>query len=641
MLEAVGGLDIDNVRELLGALNRLVAFQAVSDKPIDAEQARALRRRARWPRPPTSRAVRRLRSAAGDRRHAGRTSSPTSSPRSPPRWRSRSTRGAPRSPPRSCAGKARATAPAGSKRCWSRRSPPIPSRRCGSSSADVAAAPRRCEAEAAELAPDLAGSAAFRDPERHRRGGSAARSGPGKARAAARARRRSGSSTIWSKAPGNRMALEARPGRRGRSRRLATTRWSSSAPAGSGKTHLLHAIGQRARGPRARRRSPASARQEFTGELIEAIDRDAVGIWRARYRRVGAFLLDDVHLIAEKDRTQDELFLLFNLLLEVGPPDGLHLRRAAGGARRGGAAAAHPARGRPGRRAAARPIARCAQRWCSRELRGRELGAADAGAGGPSGRAAGGLDPRGARRCSSGCCNAAEARNVAPSRGARPRGAGRRAPAAGRAPRRAGPAARGQRSSGIVAPTAGGARSREKMVWEWPELGRPPARGVALMAIKGSLKEASLPDVIQLLFLGRRTGCLALADRHNFGTIYFDEGQIVYASIVNRRDRLGDILLRSGRITAEQLRQAVIARRTSATTSWARSWWSSGIAPREELERLHPAPDRGGGVLPVHLDLGHLQLRGRRPAGARGLPGPDQSRSTCCSRARAGWTSGA
>ena len=73
------------------------------------------------------------------------------------------------------------------------------------------------------------------------------------------------------------------------------------------------------------------------------------------------------------------------------------------------------------------------------------------------------------------------------------------------------------------------------------------------MAIKGSLKEASLPDVIQLLFLGRRTGCLALADRHNFGTIYLDEGQITYATIVNRRDRLGDLLIRKGRITAEQL----------------------------------------------------------------------------------------
>ena len=33
------------------------------------------------------------------------------------------------------------------------------------------------------------------------------------------------------------------------------------------------------------------------------------------------------------------------------------------------------------------------------------------------------------------------------------------------------------------------------------------------MAIKGSLKEASLPDVIQLLALGRKTGCLAVADR--------------------------------------------------------------------------------------------------------------------------------
>jgi tetratricopeptide (TPR) repeat protein len=77
------------------------------------------------------------------------------------------------------------------------------------------------------------------------------------------------------------------------------------------------------------------------------------------------------------------------------------------------------------------------------------------------------------------------------------------------------------------------------------------------MAIKGSLKEASLPDVIQLLFLGRRTGCLALADRHNFGTVYFDEGHIIYAAIVNRRDRIGDILVRSGRITAEQLAQAI------------------------------------------------------------------------------------
>ena len=105
------------------------------------------------------------------------------------------------------------------------------------------------------------------------------------------------------------------------------------------------------------------------------------------------------------------------------------------------------------------------------------------------------------------------------------------------------------------------------------------------MAIKGSLKEASLPDVIQLLFLGRRTGCLALADRHNFGTIYFDEGQIVYASIVNRRDRLGDILTRSGRITAEQLRAAVERQEADRELKLGEILVQLGFLPREELER--------------------------------------------------------
>ena len=105
------------------------------------------------------------------------------------------------------------------------------------------------------------------------------------------------------------------------------------------------------------------------------------------------------------------------------------------------------------------------------------------------------------------------------------------------------------------------------------------------MAIKGSLKEASLPDVIQLLFLGRRTGCLALADRHNFGTIYFDEGQLVYASIVNRRDRLGDILMRSGRITAEQLRDAVDRQQGDRDHKLGEILVQMGALPREELER--------------------------------------------------------
>ncbi len=104
------------------------------------------------------------------------------------------------------------------------------------------------------------------------------------------------------------------------------------------------------------------------------------------------------------------------------------------------------------------------------------------------------------------------------------------------------------------------------------------------MAIKGSLKEASLPDVIQLLFLGRRTGCLALADQHNFGTIYLDEGQIVYASIVNRRDRLGDILLRKGRVTAEQLERAIQAQGGDRQHKLGEILVGLGVLSRAELE---------------------------------------------------------
>lgn len=81
------------------------------------------------------------------------------------------------------------------------------------------------------------------------------------------------------------------------------------------------------------------------------------------------------------------------------------------------------------------------------------------------------------------------------------------------------------------------------------------------MAIRGSLKEASVPDVLQLLALGRKTGCLSIIDRNNIAHVYFDRGNICNASIVNRRDRLGDILVKNGRISQEQLDRA-IARQT-------------------------------------------------------------------------------
>jgi tetratricopeptide (TPR) repeat protein len=82
---------------------------------------------------------------------------------------------------------------------------------------------------------------------------------------------------------------------------------------------------------------------------------------------------------------------------------------------------------------------------------------------------------------------------------------------------------------------------------------------VELMAIKGSLREASLADVVQLIFLGRRSGCLSVASDRNFGSIWFDEGWVVFAGMVTRQDRLGERLVAAGRLTREALEESVAA----------------------------------------------------------------------------------
>jgi chromosomal replication initiator protein DnaA len=86
-------------------------------------------------------------------------------------------------------------------------------------------------------------------------------------------------------------------------------------PTGVGKTHLLHAIGHElAAGPDAV--VACLSAQQLIDELVAAIDSDRVDAWRTRYRRATAFLLDDAHLLAGKERTQEELFHLFNELFE-------------------------------------------------------------------------------------------------------------------------------------------------------------------------------------------------------------------------------------------------------------------------------------------------------------------------------------
>ncbi len=81
------------------------------------------------------------------------------------------------------------------------------------------------------------------------------------------------------------------------------------------------------------------------------------------------------------------------------------------------------------------------------------------------------------------------------------------------------------------------------------------------MAIEGPLRELGIHDVFQLLDLSRKTGTLAVTSelRDNEGTVHFQNGRVVAAAIKSNPHRIGDLLMRAGRVTAAQVAEASAA----------------------------------------------------------------------------------
>src|SRR5438105_1283934 len=90
-------------------------------------------------------------------------------------------------------------------------------------------------------------------------------------------------------------------------------------PSGVGKTHLMNAIGNElVDGSGGASAVACVSAQVFMDELIEAMQEGTVERWRARYRSADALLIDDVQFVAGKERTQEELFHVFNALHSEG-----------------------------------------------------------------------------------------------------------------------------------------------------------------------------------------------------------------------------------------------------------------------------------------------------------------------------------
>ena len=84
------------------------------------------------------------------------------------------------------------------------------------------------------------------------------------------------------------------------------------------------------------------------------------------------------------------------------------------------------------------------------------------------------------------------------------------------------------------------------------------------LLLKGNLKEFSLPNVLQLVKMSAKTGCLILAREGEEGRIYFRNGQIYYAAQAPQSMPLGERLVKAGKISAKQLKSALAEQRISA-----------------------------------------------------------------------------
>ena len=473
VLDAVATLPIGSIRELIGALNRLIAFQAVSAGPLTSAMARAVLAKTM---PQTVKAGTPAASAplapsgAGEAEAAGGSEAPVAAATAEPvsrdefgsflteitsavarqveAWRGRVAEAVMR-----WEGEGYRTERL--QRLLEGEAPVDPDAALHDYEEDIERL-KALEAEAQELDPAVAGRPVFRDPDRVEE----ARTEVQRARDGLSPP--PGPSPIWRleefvESPANRVAVRA-------ARAVLEQPGHQYNPlviiggSGVGKTHLLNALGN------ALAAAPGALvaclqAQDFVDDLIKAIDRDRVAWWRARFRRITALMLDDVHLLAGKDRTQEELFWLYNLLAESGrqmvftsavPPEELQTIEPRLRTRlEGGLVVELPAPDREVREAIVSKVLREKLGEAEPELAG-YLAARPV----ETVRALLGLVQR--------VLAAAEAEQERPSTGLA-RQVLEGSPA--------GPARRstGSRTSGLLSPS-GNLRSREKMVWDWPDI---------------------------------------------------------------------------------------------------------------------------------------------------------------------------
>ena len=89
-------------------------------------------------------------------------------------------------------------------------------------------------------------------------------------------------------------------------------------PSGTGKTHLLHAIGNRIRRDHPQMRVDYLRCSDFTADMVNSILDSRANMFRRKYLHNDLLLMDDIQCLSGASATQEEFYNLFNRLYERG-----------------------------------------------------------------------------------------------------------------------------------------------------------------------------------------------------------------------------------------------------------------------------------------------------------------------------------
>ena len=123
-----------------------------------------------------------------------------------------------------------------------------------------------------------------------------------------------------------------------------------------GKTHLMHAVGRALMDNYAGMRIIYTSSERFMNEMITCIRLDRMARFHSFYRSADVLLVDDIHILGGKERTQEEFFHTFNELYDHQKQIVISSDSTPKGDSRPGRASSLPLRmGTHGRHAAAGP----------------------------------------------------------------------------------------------------------------------------------------------------------------------------------------------------------------------------------------------------------------------------------------------